>query len=300
MFLVIFLQILSSVAFIIFKKTMPYGPPFFLVGIRLLFSGIILLMLEFFLRRNKFSSLKGNWRLIIAASIFNIYITNAFEFWAMTCITAAKASFIYNFSPFISALLGYIFLHEKMTHRKWLGLAIGLFGLVPILLTPTSLCEQATVTTGFLSSGEIALLIAAIATSYGWISIKQLVYQKHVPIILANGISTLIGGLITLTQSGFTETWPTLNNKYLWIYTAAAVIVSQLMAYNLYAYLLEKYSATFLTFAGFIMPFFTAILGWLFLNEEVTLTFYISSLIVFIGLCVFYLEEKNSNPQIKN
>ena len=96
------------------------------------------------------------------------------------------------------------------------------------------------------------------------------------------------------------ETWPVLDNKYLWIYTAAAVIVSQLITYNLYAALLEKYSATFLTFAGFIMPFFTAILGWLFLSEEVTLTFYISSLIVFIGLCVFYLEEKGTSTQIKN
>lgn len=292
MIFLILLQLLFSIAFIIFKKSMPYGPPFFLVGTRLIIAGIILLIMQFFLNRKSFALLKENWHLILSASIFNIYITNAFEFWALGCVTAAKASFIYNFSPFVSAYFGYLLLDEKMTFKKWLGLIIGVIGLLPILLTSSSYCESSGSHFGFLSTAELALLIAASATSYGWISIKQLIYKKNVPIILANGMTTLIGGSIALTQSAFIETWPAMNNAYLWFYILAAVFVSQLLAYNFYAGLLLKYSATFMTFTGLSMPFFTALLGWLFLGETVSYAFYISNLIVFIGLCVFYLEEK--------
>jgi drug/metabolite transporter (DMT)-like permease len=294
MIFLILLQLLFSIAFIIFKKSMPYGPPFFLVGTRLIIAGIILLVAQYFLNRKSFSLLKDNWHLILSAAIFNIYITNAFEFWALGCVTAAKASFIYNFSPFVSAFLGYILLDEKMTLKKWIGLTIGILGLLPLLLTSSSYCELESSHVGFLSTAELALLVAAGATSYGWISIKQLIHQKHVPIILANGISTLIGGTIALTQSAFIETWPAMNNEYLWFYILAAVVVSQLLAYNFYAGLLFKYSATFMTFTGFSMPFFTALLGWLFLGETVSYAFYVSNIIVFIGLCVFYIEEKGT------
>ncbi|MDR3645940.1 MAG: DMT family transporter [Candidatus Babeliales bacterium] len=294
----IFLQLLFSIAFIIFKLSMPYGPPFFLVGMRLIIAGIILLLSQLFLNRKSFGLLKDNWHLILSAAIFNIYITNAFEFWALGCVTAAKASFIYNFSPFVSAFFGYLLLSETMTFKKWLGLIIGIVGMLPILLTDSSYCEVAGNHFGLFSTAELALLIAAGATSYGWISIKQLIHKKNVPIILANGISTLIGGSIALTQSAFVETWPSFNNAYLWFYIFAAVIVSQLLAYNFYASLLLKYSATFMTFTGFSMPFFTALLGWLFLGETVSSAFYISNLIVFIGLCVFYTEEKGTASKV--
>lgn len=295
MIFLIFLQLIFSIAFIIFKKSMPYGPPFFLVGSRLIIAGIILLITQFFVNRKSFAMLKDNWHLIITASIFNIYITNAFEFWALGCVTAAKASFIYNFSPFVSAFFGYLLLNETMTLKKWLGLLIGILGMLPILLTSSSYCEYAGNHYGFFSIAEIALLIAAGATSYGWISIKQLIHKKNVPIILANGMSTLIGGSIALGQSALVETWPDFNSFYLWFYILAAVVVSQLIAYNCYSNLLLRYSATFMTFTGFSMPFFSALLGWLFLGETVSYAFYISNIIVFIGLCVFYLEEKNSS-----
>ena len=71
----------------------------------------------------------------------------------------------------------------------------------------------------------------------------------------------------------------------------AVVLISNIVCYNLYGYLLKKYTATFVSFAGFMGPLFTALYGWILLGETVTWHFYASSIIVFIGLYFFYQEE---------
>jgi drug/metabolite transporter (DMT)-like permease len=74
-------------------------------------------------------------------------------------------------------------------------------------------------------------------------------------------------------------------------YTLALVIIANIIGFNLYGYLLSKYSATFLSFAGSITPFFAALFGWLFLGERIGWEFFVTGAIVFFGLTLFYQDE---------
>jgi drug/metabolite transporter (DMT)-like permease len=67
----------------------------------------------------------------------------------------------------------------------------------------------------------------------------------------------------------------------------------------MYASLLKKYTATFMSFAGFIAPLFTALYGWAFLGEIITWHFYASSAIVFVGLFLFYKDELNKDENVE-
>ena len=73
--------------------------------------------------------------------------------------------------------------------------------------------------------------------------------------------------------------------------TIALIIISNFICYNLYGFLLKRFSATFLSFAGFITPLFSAFFGWFYLGELVPATFYASATVVFAGLFIFYQEE---------
>ncbi len=42
---------------------------------------------------------------------------------------------------------------------------------------------------------------------------------------------------------------------------------------------------------GFLSPLFTALYGWILLGEMVSWHFYVSCIVVFIGLYLFYQEE---------
>src|SRR3990167_3729383 len=290
--LVLLLETVFAFAFIVYKKSLLYAQPFLLTALRCLFAGTVLLGYQFFKDRKNFYISKDIVWLIILASILNIYITNAYELWGLNYVTAAKGAFIYNLSPFVAIFMSYLFLNERMSKQKWIGLLVGFFGFIPILFTHSP-GEVNIANYGFLSLAEIALIAAAIATASGWVFVKKLVYQKKYPIIMTNGTTIFLAGLISLLQSYYFENWdiPEANILPIVSTTVAGAILGFFVGYNLYIYLLKKYSNTFMSFAGLSTPFITALLGWIFLGETVNYIFFISGFLVLTGLVIFYKSE---------
>lgn len=302
MILIFLLFALFASVFTVGKTALEFTQPFFLVGTRMLFAGIILFTYEYFKHPHRISLRKEDLWPILKLAIFNIYLTNTFEFWGLQYLPSFKTCFIYSLSPFASALISYFVFSETMTKRKWLGLIIGCLGFLPILFAHEG-GEDLSGKVLFFSWAEIAVLLACLSSVYGWILLKDILKDgQHSPLFV-NGVSMIIGGLLALMHSGFTETWSPLpvTNFFgfveCWI---ALIVVSNFVCYNLYGYLLKRYSATFLSFAGFTTPMFTAIFGWVFLSETINIEFYFSSVIVFLGLYLFNQEELKLVPSIPN
>lgn len=293
MFLVILLYALFASVFTIAKTGLEYSQPFFLVGSRMFIAGLVMLIYQYLFNRKEFTFNKAHFWRIFRLALFNIYLTNVFEFWGLKYLTSFKTCFIYSLSPFVAAILSYFMFSETMTPRKWLGLIIGFLGFLPILLYETS-SEVKTGHFFFLSWAEIAVMLAAVCSVYGWILLKQLVKENGYSIFMANGISMTLGGIMALSHSFLVEHWDPIPVTQTIPFLECAlllIIISNLICYNLYGYLLKRYSATFISFAGFTTPLFTALFGWLYLGEVVTWPFYVSAVIVFFGLFTFYQEE---------
>lgn len=296
MLLPLFLNFLYSLTFVVGKVVLDFSQPIFFVAVRMIGSSILSFCIYFYIHKNDKISIrltKKDWLLIIFISITNIYITNAFEFWGLQYLSAAKSAFIYNLTPFFAALISYFVFSEIMTIKKWTGLVIGFCGVMP-LLTECSDVVDTTYKIGFLSLAELALLAASIATALGWISIRFFVKgTKRLSPFLINGFSMMFGGLLCLLQSYFFETGPMIfGASYSYAtFIFVGLIISLVASYNLHSFLLKKYTATFLFFFGFTCPLITAILGFVFLHEPITYRFLLSVVFVFIGLSVFYQEE---------
>lgn len=293
MLYVILLYALFASVFTIAKTGLDYSQPLFFMGTRMAVAGVILVGYQYFFDRKNFQLQKKDLKRILKLAIFNIYLTNVCEFWGLKHLTSFKTCFIYSLSPFVSALLSYFIFSEKLNYKKWTGLLIGFLGFVPILLSQTTTEAQ----TGhflFFSWAEIAVIIAAISSVYGWILLSQLIKENGVSPIMANALSMLIGGGMALIHSSFIEEWnpvPVMEWMPFVLCAFALILISNLICYNLYGVLLKRYSATFMSFAGFTTPLFTALFGWIYLGEVVTWPFYISAAIVFSGLLLFYQQE---------
>ncbi|MGK5594596.1 MAG: DMT family transporter [Parachlamydiaceae bacterium] len=293
MFLVVFVYALFASVFTTAKTALDYSQPLFLVGSRMLLAGFLLLSYQYFWRKEHFSFNRKDWTKLFLLALFNIYLTNAFEFWGLKYLTSFKTCFIYSLSPFASALLSYFVFAEKMTPKKWLGMIIGFIGFIPILLNQTA-SEESTGHLLFLSWAEISVMMAALCSVYGWILLKQLVSKNQVSSIMANGASMFIGGALALCHSFCVENWdpvPVTEFAPFITCTLVLIFVSNFISYNLYGWLLKRYSATFMSFAGFTTPLFAAFFGWLYLGEIITWPFYLSAAIVFVGLALFNQEE---------
>src|SRR3989338_7148695 len=124
-FLVILMYALWSSIFSIGKLALLHSPPLFLTASRMLLAGVILLLFIAFRNPSQFKiNLKQLFSLLLLG-VFSIYLANAFEFWSLQHLTAAKTCFIYSLGPFFAALLSYLHFGEKMNNRKWVGMAIG-------------------------------------------------------------------------------------------------------------------------------------------------------------------------------
>ena len=219
----------------------------------------------------------------------------------MQYVSGAKANLLFSIAPFVTALFAYFFLSERLKRIQWLGLFIGCIGLIPILLNQ-QVDERVTFHIGFFSLPEIMLLISAASTAYGWILIKKAMVNRSYSSVMLNGVSMFWGGIIALIISFIVEGTPALGiteGKLLSydvllmfsFYVFALVVIGNIR-YGLYGYLLTRYSATFLSFTGFIAPLFAAFFDWVLMGEVVSRSFFISMAIVIAGLFLFYQGEE--------
>jgi drug/metabolite transporter (DMT)-like permease len=294
MFLVILLFALFASLFGLSKDTLNYSQPFFLIGARMLFAGFLLLTHQFFYNRKAFQIKLSHVKSLLLLSFFCIYVTNVAEIWGIQHMVSAKACLIYSLSPFLAAVVAYIVLKETLSKKKWMGLLVGFTGLIPIFMTQTA-SEVGTGEIAFISLAEIAVLIAVFGSVYGWTLLKKVISEYNYTPLMANGISMTLGGTMALVHSYVVgETWnpipvtdfgPFVQNSLL------MCLISNIVCYNLYGYLLKRYSATFMSFAGLVTPFFASFFGWYFLGETITWHYFASIIVFSIGLTLFYQEE---------
>jgi drug/metabolite transporter (DMT)-like permease len=317
MILVLLAYMLLSSTFVVGKAALAYAQPIFLIGVRMTLGGLLLLSFIHLFNRKEWKFKKEDFWLFAQITFFHIYLSFILEFWSYQYVTSSKAAFMFNLSPFITALFAYIFFGDKMSKRKWLGLLIGFAGSLPVLIAQTPPAELSAGHFLFLSVPEICLLISATAGVYGWIVMKKLVVNKHYSPVLVNGIGMFFGGMAAFITSLIVEKKPLLkcaidstNSNvcysshcsswfcYSWpnffmfmFYVLLLILVANIIFYNFYGILLKKYSPTFLSLVGLLCPVFTALLGWIFLSETVSWEFFLSLSVVIFGAYIFYLDE---------
>ena len=291
MLLIILLYALFGSSFPMSKTLLGFADPIFYTGIRMFIAGSVLLTYQYCYAHHHF---KFNWKNVwyyLQVVIFGIYLTYILRFVGLATLTSAKTAFLFNFMPFFSAFYSYFFFKEKLSRQQWAGLTIGFLGFVPILLSSSS-AEKQLGEFFFISWPEFAVLLAVACQSYSWIVMRHLVREKSYAPSMINGMTMLTGGIAALITAYFFEGPQEMADPGAFLSLLALVIlISNIICHNLYGYLLTKYTATFLAFAGFMGPLFSAFYGWLFLSEKIGWSFYLSTIIVFAGLFMFYKHE---------
>jgi drug/metabolite transporter (DMT)-like permease len=293
LFFIALVNALFAAVFPLGKLALSYGAPFFLIGVRMLLGGVLLLGYQYFSDRTQFTiKLSDLWTLFLL-SLFNIYLANGLEFWGLQYMSSAKTAFIYNLAPFFSALFAYIHFDERMTLKKWLGLIISFLGFFPILMYQSS-AELGMGHFLWLTKAEWAIVIATMAMVYGWILLQNYMRMGKRNIAMINGLSMIGGSAMSFAHSWFIEPWypyPVIAWQPMIFWITSIIVLYNLIAYPLYAELLKVYTATFLVFTGISGPLFAAFYDWIFFNITVSWNFYLAMLFIACGLYLFYQEE---------
>ncbi len=295
MHLVILLYVLFASLFTLQKDTLSYCEPFFLVGSRMLFAGVLLLAFLAVKHRDVFSKIKlQHLGGIALLALSNIYLTNIFEIWAIKHMVSSKACLIYSLSPFVSSLVAFVVLKETLSSKKTLGMLVGFLGLFPILFAQSAQ-ELSAGKFMIFTLAELSIVGAVFCSVYGWIMLKKVMRDYDYSPLMANGLSMLLGGCFAIVHSyAVGENWapvPVLQMRPYLMNTIVMTVISNIICYNLYGHLLKKFTATFMSFAGLVTPIFASLFGYLLLNEVITWHFFVSIGLFTVGLVIFYREE---------
>jgi drug/metabolite transporter (DMT)-like permease len=297
---IILLQALFATSFPMGKYLMSFVTPLFLSGTRMLIAGTILLIYEYCTSSASFHFKKKDMWLFTQITVLGMYITYALRLYALDVLPVWKVSFFYNFSPFLTALYAYLLFNQRLLFKQWIGLLVGLIGMFPILLS-TSPAEATMGEFLYISQYELFLMISVSLHCYSWILIQKLVRYKNYQTSVVNGVCMAAGGLISLITSFVIEGTPQVSNPV--AFTKGLMItifISNIVCHNIYAGLLKKYSATFMSFTSFLSPLFAALYGWAFFGEKITWHFYLSIVIVLLGLYIFYQDELKNKSDFED
>jgi len=298
MFLVVFLYMVIASTFTIGKAALEYLHPMFLIGLRMTTAGVLLLGYLYFFKRSALKFKRKHLFDFASIILFHIFFAFVAEFWALQYLNSSKVCLFYNLSPFITAIFSYFWFSEKMTTKKLLGLSIGFFAFLPVLISGES-SEIFSSRFLFFSWPELVMLFSVVSSCFGWVVVRKLGRAGY-SMLMINGVGMLGGGLLSFIASFVVEGAPSLKTvsgspgttiAIALGYTMLLILLANVLFYNLYGYLLKHYTATFLSFAGFLTPFFAAIFGWIFLGESVSISFFVTIFLVLIGLYMFYQEE---------
>lgn len=288
---IIVLQALFATSFPMGKYLMNFVSPLFLSGTRMFCAGTILLAYEYYRSSAQFQLPRKHFWTFAQIIIFGMYGTYALRLYALRVLPVWKVSFFYNLSPFLTALYAFLLFNQRLSNKQWAGLAVGLMGMVPILVS-SSPAEATMGEFFYISQYELFLLISVSLHCYSWILIQKLVRYKNYQTSIVNGICMATGGLISLLNSFALEGTPQISDPAAFFKGLTIMIfVSNILCHNIYAGLLKKYSATFMSFTSFLGPIFAALYGWAFFQEKISWHFYASVVIVLTGLYIFYRDE---------
>ncbi len=298
MIAIIAIYALLATTFVIAKLALAYAHPFFLIGVRMSLAGLILAATLALTSRKKLWIKREDLGSFFKIAFFHVYLAFSCEFWALQSLSSAKTNLIYTSTPFIAAILSYFILGERLSWKKGLGLALGLLGLMPVTFSKDDF-----ITSGWIHEmlPESILMIAVISASYAWFEIKKMM-NKGYSLVWINGFAMLIGGLGSLITSLVffgSESFHVKEPLEFLKYIALMIVVSNLIFYNAYAWLMKKYSITFLTFAGFLSPVFGAIYGHTLLGEQIGWEYLCSLALITLALYIFYQEEPGTQKVSK-
>ncbi len=163
----LFFVLLWSTGFIGAKYALPYIEPFYLLFIRMLLTLVVFTALALFYRSRWPSLRQGGHQAIVGFLVHACYLGGVFAAikWQMP---AGITAIIVGLQPLLTALIGWQWLGERLRSLQWIGLVLGLLGVIAILLS-----GQNSDTLIIRPEAIVAALLALVGISLGTL------YQKR-------------------------------------------------------------------------------------------------------------------------
>lgn len=256
-------------------------PPWYVAGLRQLLAGIILFAILLFSKQMKWIGWSNFRNQMVLASLMLI-VANGMTTVAEEQLTSSLASLISASSPLLVFLLSIFFNLQKFTLRGLFGVILGFSGIVLIFKDGLAdlLHEE-------FRMGIIYMFFAIFGWAFGTIYTKKINHvAQNIKLNLFYqftfaGIVQIIFGFISSGQPDIAA-WSAKSI----LATVYLAIFGSVIAFFAFHSALKKITPTQISILSYINTIIAIFLGWLILNEPVSLTFLAATFLIICGVFI--------------
>jgi len=262
-------------SFIFMRVLAPVLGPVITADLRVLIAGITLIV---YFKIIKFDvQWKLNWVHYLIIGLINSGIPFLLYSFAALHIPASYSVILNSTSPLFGAIFSAIWLSDKLTLKKIIGLLLGAIGVAFV-------SNVGSATTGaFFGLSIIACLTAAICYGLAGVYIKK--FAKTAKPMGIAGASQLLAGVAILPFVFFSPLRGEITTSVVFNILGLALICSA-VAYLIYYKLIADVGVTKALTVTFLMPAFGVLWGVIFLSEVVTMPIIVGCALIIAGTIV--------------
>ncbi len=250
--------------------------PVALSFVRVAVAGLVLLPVLAW--QGQVAALRRHWRPILLVGLVNSALPFV-AFSVAALVLSAGLSAIFNATaPLWAAVIGHLWLKNRLVPKRWLGLAIGFAGVLGLAFGKASLQPG---THGVSPAVGVAACLGATVL-YGFAAnYTQRRLTGVPPMAVATG--SQLGAALWLAPAAWLF-WPaTLPAPLAWAGAAALAVLCTGVAYVLYFRLIASAGPTNAIAVTFLVPVFAMLWGAVFLGEVPTAAMLAGCVVILLG-----------------
>lgn len=251
-------------------------------AIRLVVSATVLMAFALFERRrgHRIASGLSKGKLIT----YSIIVSGAYQVLFLLGIantTSGNTALIISTIPMWTALLGRIFLDERLHKIAWLGLLIALVGTVMVALQKGDVSVEAT-----HLFGNSCVLGAAIAWSIGTVYSRPML-KRISPMQLSAFSATMALPIhIFLASGNYQESLPALQSPQMWLIILYSGVLSTGLALPMWSYGVRQSGAAHAAIIQNLVPVVAIVAAWITRGETASTAQILGGLLILGGLVI--------------
>jgi drug/metabolite transporter (DMT)-like permease len=263
-------------SFLFMRIAVPEFGPLALTALRV--GGATLCLLPLVLWQGQIGTMRSHWRAIAIVGLFNSALPFVLFSIAALAINAGLSSIFNATAPLWGALVAWLWLHDKLSASRVLGLFIGFVGVVFLAWDKASFKAGEHGVSAGLAIG--ACLLATLSYGFAANYTKQRLVGVP-PLAVAAGSQAAAS--VVLLLPALWQMPRALPGASAWGSVVVLAALCTAVAYLLYFRLIAHLGAPRAITVTYLIPVFAVLWGALWLREEITLSMAAGCAVILVG-----------------
>lgn len=260
-------------------------PPFYGVGLRFLFSGIIFFVYIYY-KKLSIPTTPQAIKLYLSFGLLNFSLSYGMTYWATQYIYSSISSILWGLFPLFTSLMAHFMIKddpdERLNKNKIGALMVGLTGVA--IMSANQEIDLASQS----FSAILALISVIIIAAYPSVQYKK--YNDEVGPYQMNAVCQVMTGIVMLSMSSvFNEDLSIIvwNNELI-LSTLYLIVFGGFISWGIYFWLYQHLNVTQVTYVAIFPPIVAIFLGWVFLGEILSSQEIIGTLLILGSSILIY------------